>query len=107
MLAGQHLTTSGFSYIQSIYAALGRGASKAVMQAFPTLTPITLPDYVVTVTAETINPWWISGYLTLYCSFDLSVVSGSWGPTFYQKFRHSFDVSFKINALPFAQTRII
>lgn len=75
MLAGQHLTTTGFSYIQTVYAALGRGASKSVMQAFPTLTPITLPSYVVPVTAETINPWWISGYLTLYCSFDLSVLT--------------------------------
>lgn len=103
MLAGQHLTTSGFSYIQTIYAALGRGASDAVMQAFPNLIPITLPSYVVPVTAETINPWWISGYLTLYCSFGLSVTAGGWGSDYYRKFQHSFDVSFKIIALPLAQ----
>lgn len=73
------------------------------MQAFPTLTPISLPSYVVPVTAYTINPWWISGYLTLYCSFSLSITGGGWKESVYNKFRHSFMFSFNIASLSLAQ----
>lgn len=52
----QHMVPATFNYIASIYAGLGRGASKAVMLAFPSLTPITLPTYTVPVTVDTINP---------------------------------------------------
>lgn len=75
----QHLVPETFSYIQSVYAALGRGASKAVMQAFPTLTPLTLPTYTLPVAVHAINPWWISGYLTLYGTFDLKIETSGWG----------------------------
>lgn len=101
--AKKHLNTNTFEYILSIYAALGRGASKAAMQAFPTLTPISLPSYIVPVSVDTINPWWISGYLTLYCSFSLSVTGGGWKESVYNKFRHSFSFSFNILSLGLAQ----
>lgn len=35
-----------FHYIITIYAAIGRGASKAVQDAFPELAPISLPVYM-------------------------------------------------------------
>lgn len=35
-----------FHYIITIYAAIGRGASKAVQDAFPELAPISLPAYM-------------------------------------------------------------
>lgn len=84
-----------FAYIMTLYAALGRGASNAVMEAFPDLTPIAVPEHTLTVTDETLDPWWVSGYLTLYCSFGLSVAGGGWGNSMQMKFRHTWSVSFK------------
>jgi len=99
----QHLVPSTFAYIQTIYAALGRGPSAAVMQAFPSLTPMVLPTHTVTVTSNNINPWWISGYLTLYCSFILTIAGGGWGDSVYN--RHMFTVSFTM--LDFALAEVI
>lgn len=93
--AGEHLKSAqNCHYVMSIYAALGRGASSAVKQAFPALSPVTLPAYTVPVTVDTLSPWWLSGYLTLYCSFSLTIEAAGWKQDFYQKYRHRFAVSF-------------
>jgi len=99
----QHLVPETFSYIQSVYAALGRGASKAVMEAFPTLTPLTLPVYNLPTPSHALNPWWISGFLTLYGSFDLKIETSGWGESVYHKFRHSFSVGFDIQSRALAE----
>lgn len=96
----QHLVPSTFNYILSISAALGRGPSKAVMEAFPSLTPVVLPAYNLPVSS--LNPWWISGYLTLYCSFALKIDAAGWGESVYNKFRHPFYFSFDSKNLPLA-----
>lgn len=99
LATSSHQDPATFAYIQSIYAALERGASAAVMQAFPGLTPIALPAYTPSITFSSIDPWWISGYFTLYCSFRLSIEGGGWGESVYNKFPHVFSVSFNIAEL--------
>jgi hypothetical protein len=99
----QHREAGTFSYLLTIYAALGRGASKAVLEAFPDLTPITVPQHTLTIGSDTLNLWWLSGYLTLYCHFGLSIAGGGWGQSTYNKYRHSFNVSFDIIELPLAE----
>jgi hypothetical protein len=95
----QHLVPINFEYIKSIYASIGRGASKAAMKEFPSLIAAPLPQYIIPVTLETINPWWISGYITLYCSFSLKIDAAGWKENIYNKFRHIFIVGFDIKNL--------
>lgn len=99
----QHFVPETFNYIMSIYAALGRGASKSVIKAFPSLTPIALPVYILPVNINIINPWWISGYLTLYCSFVLKIDTSGWGNSVYHKFRHIFNISFDTASVALAE----
>lgn len=95
MLAKEHLTsTQTFHWIMSVYAALGRGASVAVTQSFPSLVPLNLPAYTVPVVSEALNPWWLSGYMTLYCSFYLNLETVGWKLALYHKYRHRFTISF-------------
>jgi hypothetical protein len=56
--------------IVSIYAAIGRGVSKTVAVHFPNLQPVSLPKYELTTTVEQLECSWISGYLTVYCTFQ-------------------------------------
>lgn len=98
----QHYIPATWNYIFSIYAALGRGASKAARRAFPDINPITLPQYICNITVSTLNPWWLSGYLTLYCSFRLNIDATGWGNSTFQKFQQSFSVSFDIVSLELA-----
>lgn len=94
MQAKKHVTsTQTFDWIMSVYAALGRGASVAVKNAFPLLSPLSLPAYTLPVAAEVINPWWLSGYLTLYCSFSLNLEAAGWKNEIYHKYRHRFTFS--------------
>lgn len=44
-----------FNDIVNVYAGLGRGASSEAKIAFPRLSPITLPDYKLPVTVESLN----------------------------------------------------
>lgn len=65
--------------IIKIYAArpqAGRTPSEKVKIYFPNLVPAVLPEYKID--NEELDPWWISGYLTLYCNFNLAVLSGGW-----------------------------
>lgn len=84
----------------TIYAALGRGPSKAVMESFPNLIPIQLPAYILPVNYNSINCWWISGYFTLYCTFSLRIERGGWKDSVYNKFRNDFSPGFNIDVLP-------
>ena len=69
---GDHKTEHGFIEILSIYAAIGRGSSNKVKNHFPTIVPAVLPDYDLKDVA--LEPWWLSGYLTIYCHFELNVL---------------------------------
>lgn len=47
--------------------------------------------------------WWISGFLTLYCNFELSanLIAAAFGSDQYVRiFRHYFTVGFNITYLP-------
>lgn len=94
--AKEHLSSETFNYIVSIYMALGRKASARVARAFPGVDPIVLPKYTPRVARDTLNPWWLCGYLTLYCTFRLSIRGGGWGESVYNKFRHRFSFSMSL-----------
>ncbi len=96
----RHLNSCTFNYIMTIYAALGRGPSKAVMESFPNLIPIQLPAYILPVNYNSINCWWISDYFTLYCTFSLRIERGGWKDFVYNKFRNDFSAGFNIDVLP-------
>jgi len=96
---GAHKTTEGFMKILSIYAAIGRGASNNVLANFPTLIPYTLPVYNPTVTANTLNGWWMSGYCTIDCYFSCYVTAGFWKVNPYQKLRIQWSISANVAEL--------
>lgn len=96
-----HLTENGFMLILSIYAAIGNGASTLVMSHFPNLVAAALPDYktLLSLRGEHLENWWVSGYLTLYCNFQLDVLSEGWKLEIYHKLRHLFSLSRDISEL--------
>lgn len=69
---GAHKQPNGFMEILRIYAAIGRGASDKVKCYFPNLIPSVLPEY--NIKDIELEPWWILGYLTIYCHFQLAVL---------------------------------
>jgi hypothetical protein len=92
--SGAHKTEDGFMQILCIYAAIGRGVSKTVAEYFPNIQPISLPKYELNVTVEQLEGSWISGYLTVYCTFQAYVDFSGWKNDFYHKFKHIFSFSF-------------
>lgn len=97
LATGQHKNQNGLLEILSIYAAIGRGPSKKIKSYFPELAPANFTEYKLEV-AEW-NPWWLSGYLTIYCHFELAVYAGHWYLEVYNKLRHSFSISRDISEL--------
>lgn len=91
--SGAHKTENGFMQILSIYAAIGRGASKTVVEYFPNLQPVSLPKYELSMTLEQLEGSWISGYLTVYCTFQAYIDIAGWKNDYYHKFRHTFSFS--------------
>lgn len=47
----------------AISASTGRGPSKSLAAAYPNLVPAATFTYVA---PSSLNPWWISGYLTVF-----------------------------------------
>jgi hypothetical protein len=103
--AGAHKTEEGFMQIVSIYAAIGRGVSKtvAVHFPFPNLQPVSLPKYELTTTVEQLESSWISGYLTVYCTFQAYIEVAGWKNDYYHKFKHIFSFSRDITELQILQ----
>lgn len=97
LASGQHKSKNGFLEILSIYAAIGRGPSNKIKSYFPDLVPAKVPEYNLAV--ADLNPWWLSGYLTIYCHFELAVYAGQWYLDVYNKLRHSFSISRDISEL--------
>lgn len=102
MIDKQHLITETWDHILNVYASLGRGANAAVLKAYPNIKPLTLPEYTPTVSTQTLNLWWLSGYLTLYCTFTLNIRASGWKENIYQKYVHRLDISFDVSALKLA-----
>jgi len=73
MHSGAHKTDTGFLKTLAIHAGINRGASRAVKTHFPDLKPALLPTYSLTISAEELSPWWISGYFTIYCNFGVNI----------------------------------
>jgi len=69
MHSGAHKTDTDFLKTLAIHAGINRGASRAVKTHFPDLKPALLPTYSLTISAEELSPWWISGYFTFYFIF--------------------------------------
>lgn len=75
--AGTHKTKKGFTVILNQYAAISKkDIPEKIKTLFPNLVPEILPDF--NIKEIELNPWWLSGYLTLYCNFTFSVLAGGW-----------------------------
>lgn len=98
---GIHKTPNGFIEILRIYATIGRGPSvlvlKKIKSNFPNLLPVDLPEYLIKDIK--LESWWISGYLTIYCHFQLNVLVEGWKLEMYYKLRHTFAFSRDISEL--------
>jgi len=73
MYSGDHKTQPGFLEILSIYAAINRGISTAVSTHFPVLKAALLPSYSLSISPDELSGWWISGYFTIYCNFNVKM----------------------------------
>lgn len=72
MEAKLHLTTEGFNTILSYYAAINRGVSAKVAEAFPAIVAVTRPLVLLPLV---LNPWWVSGFVAGDGGFSLGVRS--------------------------------
>ena len=88
----RHLTDSGLIEILEIYAAMvNKKITKTVSLNFPNLMPVSLPSYSLDISE--LNGWWVSGYLTINCSFWICVLPKWWDNKLFECLRHSFSVS--------------
>jgi len=97
-----HLTEKGFMEILSIYVAIVKGTSnRVIMEHFTILVAYPRQEYLLLIGDKDIKleKWWISGYLTLYCNFQLAVLSEGWKLEIYQKLRHVFSFSREISEI--------
>lgn len=96
----QHLQQECLVRLVSISAALGNGLSTVIKRYFPDRTRRTLPEYNPPLS---LNPWWISGYLTVYGSFSGNMVirgRTNRSLTKYPRYRHQFSVKISWIDLP-------
>lgn len=88
----QHFSNTGLIKILEIYAAMvNNKITKSVALHFPNLIPVSLPSY--SIDNSELNGWWVSGYLTINCSFWLCVLPKWLGNNLFECLRHSFSVS--------------
>ena len=57
-----------------------------------------MPEYKIKEYVD-LEPWWINGYLTIYCHFELNVLVEGWKLEMYYKLRHKFSFSRDISEL--------
>jgi hypothetical protein len=60
---------------------------------FPDLKPALLPTYSLTISAEELSPWWISGYFTIYCNFGVDMNPHGLKNFYYDRVVPSFSFS--------------
>lgn len=64
---------AGLHQILPLYAAMNRGPSATVRKHFPNIIPVSLPVYTKMFTD--LNPWWVTGYLTLCANFACGIAT--------------------------------
>jgi hypothetical protein len=82
----------------SLYASIGRGPSKKVMEIYPDLIPEIKPAY--TIPKGELSEYWLSGYFCIYCNFNVNVNPHGWKNTYYNRVVTSFNFSRTIEELP-------
>jgi len=100
MSSGDHKTKEGFLEILSIYAGINRGISTAVKTHFPELKAVLLPSYSLSISPDKLSEWWISGYFTIYCNFNVSMDPHGLKKSYYDRVVPSFNFSRNIVELP-------
>lgn len=92
-----HKHEEGLIEILCLYYSMGRGASEKVKLNFTNLIPSVLPEY--NLEDIVLEPYWISGYLTIYCNFQLVIMPKGWKLDIYYSLRHLFSFSRNIQEL--------
>lgn len=100
MSSGDHKTKDGFWSILSIYAGINKGASTAVKTHFPELKPALLPSYSLDISPNELSQWWISGYFSIYCNFNVQLDPHTLRVSYYDRVVPSFNFSRNIKELP-------
>lgn len=97
--SGDHKTKKGFLEILSIYASINRGISTTVQTHFPSLKPAVLPSYSLSISPNELSEWWISGYFTIYCNFNVKMDPQGLRNFYYDRVVPSFNFSRSIDEL--------
>lgn len=100
MAQKKHLTIKGLHEIVSIRASMNRGLSDELVKAFPDITPVERPKLEV---SETIDPYWVTGFVEGEGCFACVIIKSKAYKTGYQvqlKFiltQHSRDIQLMKN----------
>lgn len=100
MYHGDHKTKEGFRKILSIYAGINRGISTAVSTHFPELKAALLPAYSLSLSPNDLSGWWISGYFTIYCNFNVQLDPHGLRNSYYDRIVPSFNFSRSTQEFP-------
>lgn len=87
-----------FHEFLSLYASIGRGPSKKVMEIFPALKPAPKTAYVKP--KGELSEYWLSGNFCMYCNFKVDINPHGWKNTYYNRVVPSFNFSLRIEELP-------
>lgn len=97
MSLGLHKLEKGLHEVLSLYASIGRGASKKVMKDFPFLIPAEKP--ICTKPMLELSEYWLSGYFSIYCNFNVDVNPHGLKESYYNRVVPSFNFSRNIEEL--------
>lgn len=100
MYNGEYKQDSGRHEIYSIHAAINRGPSKSFKTHFPNYKPAKLPSYSLNISPEELSNWWVSGYFSMYCNFNVDLNPHGLKNSYYYRVVPSFNFSRNIAELP-------
>jgi hypothetical protein len=95
--SGEHKNDKGLYKLLSLYASIGRGLSKKVLEDFPLLIPAVKPVYIKPNSA--LSEFWLSGYFCMYCNFKVDVNPHGLKESYYNRVVPSFNFSRNIEEL--------
>jgi len=84
----QHLTNPGRLLILRLYVSIVNAIPFTFSEHFPNLVPISMPKYNLNISK--LNGWWISGYFSINCNFELNVTPRGWNLDYYNCLFHRF-----------------